>query len=63
MNRTFKSTSNHRFEDVKRSGNMNMSIYTCPLCKMAVPRESNKQWIKTYCEKMGKDTRLIIIKN
>jgi len=40
-----------------------MAKYQCPLCKKIVERESMKQWIKSYCEKTGKNTRLQRIKS
>lgn len=36
--------------------------YKCHLCKKVITRNSNKQWIKSYCSTLGKNTRLIIIK-
>ena len=35
--------------------------YRCPHCGKTVKRDSSKAWIKSYCEKTGKNTRLILI--
>ena len=35
--------------------------YKCNLCGEIVSRDSNKKWIKSFCEKTGKMTRLIKI--
>lgn len=34
--------------------------YKCPKCNKVVVRESNKKWIKSYCEDTGLTTRLIL---
>ena len=39
-----------------------MNKYRCVHCKDEVERESNKQWIKSYCEKAGKFVRLQLVK-
>lgn len=37
--------------------------YKCSLCKQVVWRKSNKQWIKSMCERSGnKMSRLMLIK-
>ncbi len=35
-----------------------MAKYRCPRCKKIVERDSEKGWIKSYCEKTGEDARL-----
>ena len=35
-----------------------MAKYRCPGCKKIVERDSEKGWIKSYCEKSGKNVRL-----
>jgi len=36
--------------------------YRCPYCGKVVERDSDKAWIKSWCETTGKDVRLQIIK-
>ena len=36
-----------------------MSRYRCAHCKKVVKRDSNKAWIKSYCESTGKTVHLI----
>jgi hypothetical protein len=36
--------------------------YKCKHCGKVVDRESNKQWIKSYCDEIGKDVRLMLVK-
>lgn len=36
-----------------------MGHYRCKWCGQVVERDSNKQWIKSYCDKTGKDVRLM----
>ena len=38
---------------------MRMTTYRCVHCKKKVERHSDKHWINSYCEEMGKITRLI----
>lgn len=35
-----------------------MSKYRCKLCGKVLERDSDKQWIKSYCEETGRDTRI-----
>ena len=39
-----------------------MSKYFCKHCKAIVERDSDKQWIKSYCDKTGKNVHLQLIK-
>ena len=39
-----------------------MNKYRCVHCNQIVERDSNKQWIKSYCEKTGKNVRLQLMK-
>ena len=36
--------------------------YKCNHCGKIVNRESNKKWIKSYCDATGKDVRLLLVK-
>ena len=36
-----------------------MRIYKCKHCKNTVLRDSKKAWIKSYCDKIGKNVHLI----
>lgn len=36
--------------------------YKCTHCGKIVNRESNKKWIKSYCDETGKDVRLVLVK-
>lgn len=36
--------------------------YKCKHCGKIVKRESDKQWISSYCDETGKNARLILIK-
>ena len=36
--------------------------YKCKYCGKVVDKESNKQWIKSYCDEIGKDVRLMLVK-
>lgn len=36
--------------------------YKCNHCGKIVNRESNKKWIKSYCDETGKDVRLMLVK-
>ena len=36
-----------------------MNKYKCKHCGHIVKRESDKQWIKSYCDTTGKSVRLI----
>lgn len=40
-----------------------MNKYKCKHCNKITIRESNKNWIKSYCEETGKITHLMKIKN
>ena len=33
--------------------------YRCPLCKKIMLRESNKQIVESFCEKIGKTARMV----
>ena len=33
--------------------------YRCKHCKKIVSRESEKQWVKSYCEQTGKNVHLM----
>jgi hypothetical protein len=35
-----------------------MANYLCPACKKTLWRDSEKQWVKSYCEQKGRDVRL-----
>jgi len=35
-----------------------MALYRCKHCKQVVERYSRKRWIKSFCAKTGKFTRL-----
>lgn len=35
-----------------------MNTYRCNCCGGIYERESEKNWIKSYCEKTGRDARL-----
>lgn len=37
-----------------------MNTYKCKHCGQILKRASNKYWIKSFCEKQGKDVRLIL---
>jgi hypothetical protein len=37
--------------------------YSCKHCGAIVERNSDKAWIKSWCDKMGKDVHLKLIKN
>lgn len=39
-----------------------MNKYRCKHCKKVVKRNSNKQWIRSYCDKTEKFVRLILVK-
>lgn len=39
-----------------------MAKYRCKHCKKVVERDSDKQWIKSYCEETGKNVRLQRVK-
>ena len=39
-----------------------MNKYKCKHCKKIVERDSEKQWIKSYCEETGKNTHIIKLK-
>jgi hypothetical protein len=36
--------------------------YKCNHCGKVVNRESNKKWIKSYCDETGKTIRLMFVK-
>lgn len=38
-----------------------MNLYRCSHCGKITERPSLKQWVKSYCSKTGKDTRLTLI--
>lgn len=38
-------------------------IYRCPHCKETVERDSTKQWIKSYCDKTGKNVHLQLVQD
>ena len=37
---------------------MKVNKYKCVHCKKIVERESDKQWIKSYCDEVDKKVRL-----
>lgn len=39
-----------------------LNKYECPYCKTITERQSDKKWIKSYCEKTGKNVRLQLMK-
>jgi ribosomal protein L37AE/L43A len=41
---------------------MSKGLYKCKHCKKTIERESNKFWIKSYCEETGKTVHLILQK-
>jgi hypothetical protein len=42
---------------------MKTNNYKCPKCNKVITRESEKQWIRSYCGSTGEDVRLQIIKD
>lgn len=36
--------------------------YKCKHCGKTTKRASDKQWIKSYCDEIGKDVRLMLVK-
>ncbi len=39
-----------------------MAKYHCKHCEKTVERRSTKQWIKSYCDRVGRDIHLIRVK-
>ncbi len=39
-----------------------MNVYYCKHCKRYLKRDSSKKWIKSYCERSGKDVRITLVK-
>lgn len=39
-----------------------MSKYRCSLCGKVIERDSDKQWIRSYCEETKKLTRILKLK-
>lgn len=39
-----------------------MNTYECKHCGRRVQRDSHKVWIKSFCEKTGKTTRLWMVR-
>jgi len=40
-----------------------MNIYKCKWCNKKVERESDKKWIKSFCEETSKYCRLVMVEN
>lgn len=40
-----------------------MNSYRCNHCGKVVARDSEKRWIKSYCEATGKMTRLWLVRD
>lgn len=40
------------------TGVIKMNLYRCNRCKNIYERDSDAYWIKSYCEKTGKNARL-----
>lgn len=38
-----------------------MNTYKCNCCGGLYERDSQKRWIKTFCEKTGKNARLYLV--
>lgn len=43
---------------VVNNKDMKTNKYKCVHCNKVVKRESDKQWIKSYCDETGKNVRL-----
>ncbi len=39
-----------------------MNYYKCKHCGVILERDSDKQWIKSYCDQTGRNTRIRLIK-
>ena len=39
-----------------------MSRYKCKHCGKVVERDSNKAWVKSYCDQTGKNVHLVRVK-
>ncbi|HET6917245.1 MAG TPA: hypothetical protein VFH56_14220 [Acidimicrobiales bacterium] len=44
-------------------GAASMNSYRCNHCGKVVARDSEKRWIKSYCEATGKMTRLWLVRD
>jgi len=40
-----------------------MAKYRCKHCGKVVERDSDKEWIKSYCSETGRDTHITKVKN
>lgn len=38
-------------------------LYRCAHCKETVERDSTKKWVKSYCDKTGKNVHLQLVEN
>jgi ribosomal protein L37AE/L43A len=38
------------------------SLYRCKHCGKTIEREGTKQWRKSFCEKTGKNARIMLVK-
>ncbi len=54
------STNHENGNDANRL--LAVRAYKCTHCGKVVNRESNKKWIKSYCDETGKDVRLMLVK-
>lgn len=54
------STNQENGNDANRL--LAVRAYKCTHCGKIVDRESNKKWIKSYCDETGKDVRLMLVK-
>lgn len=43
----------------RMASRLKLPSYRCKHCGGVYPRESDKQWIKSFCMKTGKDARLV----
>ena len=43
---------------VENNTDMKTNKYKCVHCNKVVKRESDKKWIKSYCDETGKNVRL-----
>ncbi len=41
---------------------MKAALYRCKHCKQILKRKSSKAWIKSYCDRAGRDVHLVRMK-
>lgn len=59
----YEPVRNDSWEEERKAFDVDVNTYKCVHCGETVERQSNKKWVKSYCEDIGKDVHLQLVEN